>query len=141
MRKSLIVGFMAAALSVCVLCGSLIAFDGNDYGDISYSFPIIFLLIITLYIRKKNDNLRSGQVELLPDRTARIKQLIKQHYPNFSASDFQTFAKQVYPASYFKDAQFEYLAVYPNARMIDYDFTTVRNDACDNGISVPLTQS
>jgi len=108
----------------------------------------------------------------LPDRTGQIESMIKQHDPNFSASDFISFVKRVYieiqtawcmrdistvrsylhdnlyhatakqiqakidqgvvyhyecmvvntvyPTSYAKDAQFEYLTVYLNARMIDW---------------------
>ena len=167
--------------------------DDGDGGGFSFVAVVIVVIIIIFIISatRKNKNsgggngagtgagtVRSGQGGgqgrnvILPDRTAQIEQIIKAYDPNFTASDFETFAKQVYMdiedawckrdltpvrpvmhdnlynttkkqvqskidqgviyhyesiaintaylTSFAKDAQFEYLTMYLNARMIDY---------------------
>ena len=140
----------------------------------------IVMAILMFYVFNKNKNKytttpkssREGQVIKLPDRTVEIENIMKEHDPNFSASDFISFVKRIYIdiqtawckrnlepvriflhdnlydatmkqiqakidqgvvyhyesmvvntaflTSYAKDAQFEYLTVYLNARMIDW---------------------
>ncbi len=68
---------------------------------------VAVVIIVVILIINKNKNGSSshsggtvrpsqGNNVILPDRTAQIEQIIKQNDPNFSASDFVTFAKEVY---------------------------------------------
>ena len=172
---------------------------GSSGGGISATFVIIIIIIYVIYIVMKNSGKyksnnsgghgryggpsatgapavrpSSGQgLHIrLPDRTTEISGIIKERDPNFSASDFITFAKRLYidiqtawykrdlPSvraflhdnlydattrqlqakidqgvvyhyesmvvnttyltSYSRDGQFEYLTLYLNARMIDW---------------------
>jgi len=158
--------------------------DGGDMEAGTVVFILVVVAIIVVYsilAKNKPAGQAGGAVRPssnqglhinLPDRTAQIEGIIKGNDPNFSASDFISFAKRVYidiqtawckrdlsvvrvflhdnlydatvrqiqakieqgvvyhyesmvvntayPTSYAKDGQFEYLTVYLNARMIDW---------------------
>jgi len=146
---------------------------------------IVFVIVASVILKKIINKIFSGGSVstptpssnqgfriILPDRTAQIESIIKQNDPNFSASDFVTFVKEVYIdietawmkrdmtpvrpvlhenlynttvrqvqakidqgvvyhyesmvvntaylTSYARDAQFEYVTLYLNARRIDW---------------------
>ncbi|MCH5323611.1 MAG: Tim44 domain-containing protein [Eubacterium sp.] len=154
---------------------------GGSLG-IGGAIVVIVIVVIILAVSKNKGNgstaqggvVKSAQGRFvnLPDRTAEIENIIKRNDPNFSASDFVSFTKEVYIdiqtawckrdltpvrpvlhenlynttarqvqskidqgviyhyesiaintaylTSYARDAQFEFLTCYLNARMIDY---------------------
>lgn len=158
---------------------------GGSGGGISTTAAVIVIIIVVIVLvagkKGKNGNGQptgkvtystQGRNVTLPDRTEQIQDIIKKHDPNFSASDFVSFAKNVYIdiqtawcdrdltpvrpvmhenlynttakqveskikqgviyhyesitintaylTSYIKDSQFEFVTIYLNARMIDY---------------------
>jgi len=159
--------------------------SGGSYVGIDSISELILIIIIVAAVwtiqhfiksNKKNSSSRPSSNQglriILPDRTAQIESIIKQSDPNFSASDFVTFVKEVYIdietawmkrdmapvrpvlhenlynatvrqvqakidqgvvyhyesmvvntaylTSYARDAQFEYVTLYLNARRIDW---------------------
>ncbi len=160
--------------------GSLIGLFFMGGGIPGVIVAVIIIVLVTILKAKskgKGGGVRpaggaQGLNVFLPDRTTQIEAIIKESDPNFSSSDFISFAKQVYIdiedawckrdltpvrpvlhenlynttnrqiqskieqgvvyhyesiaintaylTSYIKDAQFEYLTMYLNARMIDY---------------------
>lgn len=94
-------------------------YGGNDYGGSDYSSSsdsdplttiigigvVVLILAISAIggLKKKSTgeavtcpSSPNGANVVLPDRTEQIENIIKQDDPNFSASDFITFTKQVY---------------------------------------------
>lgn len=99
---------------------------GNDWGGGGYtsggsggfddlfssiiSVPVIIAIIIFIIISKASNKNKQQNMQpspgrtipqgathiILPDRTQQIEKIIKEHDPNFSASDFVTYAKQLY---------------------------------------------
>lgn len=91
-------------------------YGGNDYDSSSYSgdadpisviigigIVVVIIVISTIGGNKKKSSggttrpsSMNGANVVLPNRTEQIEGIIKQGDPNFSASDFITFTKQVY---------------------------------------------
>lgn len=91
-------------------------YGGNDYDSSSYSgdadpvsviigigIVVVIIIISTIGGNKKKSSggttrpsSMNGANVVLPNRTEQIEGIIKQGDPNFSASDFITFTKQVY---------------------------------------------
>lgn len=91
-------------------------YGGNDYDSSSYSgdtdpvsviigigIVVVIIIISTIGGNKKKSSggttrpsSMNGANVVLPNRTEQIEGIIKQEDPNFSASDFITFTKQVY---------------------------------------------
>lgn len=79
--------------------------DGNGGGFSLIGAVIVIIIVAAVIISsKKHGNTakggtvisQQGKNVILPDRTAQIEQIIKANDPNFSASDFVTFSRQVY---------------------------------------------
>lgn len=85
--------------------------SGGSGGDYFFGVPIFIIVVIVMIIisvlgKKKGagtgttptvrQGTQQGQRIFVPDRTAQIEAIIKEDDPNFSASDFLTFGKQVF---------------------------------------------
>lgn len=63
---------------------------------------VIIIIVLAYSLKKKKGGVQvrqgsnSGQSVTVPDRTAKIEEIIKEKDPNFSASDFMTFGKEVF---------------------------------------------
>ncbi len=78
-----------------------------DLGDIIFIGGIVIgVIILSMVLSKRKKSTptappvrpgsNQGQLVMVPDRTAQIESIIKSMDPNFSASDFITFAKEVF---------------------------------------------
>jgi rubrerythrin len=88
--------------------GSYSSGSGDTGGGTVIASVFIFVIIVVVLVyaskgktaEKQAGGIRSSSREglsvLLPDRTALIERIIKEHDPNFSANDFISFVKRVY---------------------------------------------
>ena len=78
-----------------------------DLGDIVFIGAIVIgVIMVSMLLSKRKKSTptappvrpgsNQGQLIMVPDRTAQIESIIKSMDPNFSASDFITFAKEVF---------------------------------------------
>ncbi|MCH5300600.1 MAG: TIM44-like domain-containing protein [Ruminococcus sp.] len=85
-------------------------YDGGEltffgFGSIPVIVIVVVIFIIIAFAQKSkgkgtDSTVRQGTQQgrniLVPDRTAQIESIIKEYDPNFSASDFLTFGKEVF---------------------------------------------